>query len=60
MTTLFPVRKACPACGKSMVARPDAAAEGRQRYLCTNCDEDPLNDPGARKWVDGPLRPPAK
>jgi hypothetical protein len=25
---------------------------------CTNCDDDPLRDPIARKWADGTLRPP--
>jgi hypothetical protein len=33
---------------------------GRERYVCTNCESDPLLDPAVRKWADGPLRPPAK
>jgi hypothetical protein len=43
-----------------MVVVPDDAAEGRVRYVCTSCDDDPLHDPTARRWADGPLRPPAK
>jgi hypothetical protein len=60
MAALHPIRKACPACGKPMVAVPDDTAVGRQRYVCANCDDDPLHDPTVRKWADGPLRPPAK
>jgi len=30
------------------------------RDVCPDCDDDPLHDPADRKWVDGPLRPPAK
>lgn len=37
----------------------DEAANGRERYVCPDCD-DPLHDPAAQKWVDSPLRPPAK
>lgn len=37
-----------------------SAVLGRQRYVCTVCDDDPLHDPAARKWADGPLKPPAK
>ncbi|WP_256375939.1 hypothetical protein [Bradyrhizobium sp. WSM1743] len=32
----------------------------RERYVCPDCDDDPLHDPAARNWVEGPLRPPAK
>jgi hypothetical protein len=60
MAVLYPVRKACPACGRPMKAVRDEALEGRLRYVCTNCDDDPLHDPTARKWAEGPLRPPAK
>jgi transposase-like protein len=60
MATLHPIRKPCPSCGKPMTAVPDDAVKDRLRYVCSNCDNDPLNDPAARKWVDGPLRPPAK
>jgi hypothetical protein len=59
MMAAYPIRKACPACGKPMVVVPDDVAEGRQRYVCTSCD-DPLHDPAVRKWADSPLRPPAK
>ncbi|CUT13448.1 hypothetical protein BF49_4528 [Bradyrhizobium sp.] len=41
-----------------MKAVPDEAREGRSRYVCTNCDDDPLHDPAALKWAEGPLRPP--
>nr|AWL96872.1 hypothetical protein CIT37_35670 [Bradyrhizobium ottawaense] len=60
MAVRYPVRKACPTCGRPMVVVPDDVAEGRQRYVCTNCDDDPLHDPTARRWADSPLRPPAK
>jgi hypothetical protein len=60
MARVYPVRKACPGCGRSMKALPDEAAEGRLRYVCAKCDDDPLRDPTARKWADGPLRPPEK
>jgi hypothetical protein len=33
---------------------------GRERYVCTRCEHDPLNDPAVRKWTDGALRLPAK
>ncbi|TYO67409.1 hypothetical protein FXV83_05360 [Bradyrhizobium hipponense] len=58
MAALDSVRKACPACGRPMKAVADEAAEARLRYVCTYCNEDPLHDPTARKWADGPLRPP--
>jgi ribosomal protein S27AE len=59
MAGFYPIRKACPACGKPMLAVPDDVAEGRLRYVCTVCDQDPLYDTTARNWADGPLRPPA-
>jgi len=60
MAVLHSIRKVCPACGKPMVVVPDDAAEGRVRCVCTNCHDDPLHDPTARRWADSPLRPPAK
>ena len=45
MAMLHPVRKACPACGKPMKAVSDGASERRSRYVCTNCNDDPLHDP---------------
>jgi hypothetical protein len=60
MTALHPIRKACPSCGKPMAAVPDDVAEGRPRYVCASCDDDPLHDPTARRWADGPLRAPGK
>lgn len=38
----------------------DEGARGGEPYVCSDCDDDPLHDPAARKWGDGPLRPPAK
>jgi hypothetical protein len=60
MATLYRSRKLCPTCGKPMTAVPDEFASGRLRYICTECDDDPLRDPAARKWIDSPLKPPAK
>jgi ribosomal protein S27AE len=60
MAVLYPIRKACPACGKPMVAVPNHVALGRPRYVCTACDLDPLHDPIARNWADSPLRPTEK
>ena len=54
MAMLRPVRKACPACGRPMKAVRDEALEGRLRYACTNCDDDPLHDPTAI-LLDEPL-----
>jgi hypothetical protein len=59
MTTLYPIRKACPVCGKPMKVVPDNQTGG-ERYLCTRCEDDPLHDPAVRKWTDSPLKPPAK
>lgn len=28
-----------------MTAVPDDIAQGKQRYVCTVCDSDPLHDP---------------
>lgn len=60
MAVLHSIRKACPTCGKPMKATPEEVAKGRLRYVCVSCEDDPLHDPAARKWVEGPLRPPAK
>jgi hypothetical protein len=60
MPVFDPIRKACQACGRPMKAVPDDAREGRSRYVCANCDHDPLHDPAALKWAFSPLRPPAK
>ena len=58
-TASFEVRKPCPVCGKPMERVPDDARSGRDRYICTNCDGvDPLENPVARGWADGPLKPP--
>ena len=53
MAMLHPVRKACPGCGKPMKAVSEEASERPPRYVCTSCEDDPLRDPAARKWVDG-------
>ncbi|OSI60265.1 hypothetical protein BSZ22_31180 [Bradyrhizobium canariense] len=58
MAVFYPFRRACPACGRPLKAASDETVEGRLRYACTNCDGDPLPDPIARKWADGPLPPP--
>jgi ribosomal protein S27AE len=59
MTTLFPVRKPCPQCGKPMKLAHGQAEKDTARYACRDCD-DPMHSPAARKWVDGPLKPPEK
>jgi hypothetical protein len=59
MTALYPIRKARPVCGKPMKVVPENQT-GRERYVCTDCEDDPLHDPAVRKWTDSPLRPPAK
>jgi hypothetical protein len=60
MSMLHAIRKPCPVCGRPMKLAPDETGHGRERYVCTTCDDDPLHDPAARKWADSPLRPPAK
>lgn len=61
MSVLHPIRKLCPVCGKPMKLVSSATRSGREHYICTHCDEDPLYDPAARKWVDSTqLRPPRK
>jgi transposase-like protein len=59
MTTRFPVRKPCPRCGKAMKLVDDRAEQGLERYVCQDCD-DPMRNLVARKWVEGPLKPPEK
>jgi hypothetical protein len=56
MAALYPIRKACPVCGRPMKLLPDEA--GRDRYVCPRCEDDPLHDPAVRKWADSPLKPP--
>ncbi|QQO12566.1 hypothetical protein JJB99_24250 [Bradyrhizobium diazoefficiens] len=60
MSLLHHIRKPCPHCARAMKLVRDEAARGGERYVCPDCDDDPLHDPAALKWVDGPLRPPAK
>lgn len=60
MSLLHPGRKACPHCGRPMNIVADEAANSGKRYLCPKCDEDPMRDPAAKKWIDSPLTPPAK
>ena len=57
MTARYPIRKACPACGKPMKLFADE--KGYERYVCASYD-DPLQDPAARRWAESLLRPPAK
>lgn len=58
-TTSFEVRKPCPGCGKPMECVLDDARACRDHYICANCDGvDPLENPVARAWADGPLKPP--
>lgn len=52
MAVLYSNPKTCPTCGKPMTAVPDDVVQGRQRYVCTPCEDDPLHDPAARKWAD--------
>lgn len=58
MAVRFSIRKACPGCGKAMLVMPDADDERPLRYVCTACGDDPLRDPTAPNWADGPLKPP--
>jgi predicted RNA-binding Zn-ribbon protein involved in translation (DUF1610 family) len=60
MTARYPIRKACPSCGKPMKLVDSESETGRERYVCANCEADPLQDPAARRWAESPLRPPAK
>lgn len=41
-----------------MKLEPDQA--GREHYVCPYCEQDPLHDPAVRRWIDSPLKPPAK
>jgi hypothetical protein len=58
MTARHPIRKACPVCGRPMKLVAAEGETGRERYICTWCDGDPLHDPAARRWADSPLKPP--
>lgn len=60
MAMRHPIRKVCPACGRPLKLVPDEKAKGRDLYVCPYCDEDPLHDPAARRWIDGPLKPPSQ
>ncbi|EHR00344.1 hypothetical protein Bra471DRAFT_00915 [Bradyrhizobium sp. WSM471] len=60
MSMLYAARKTCPACGRPMKLAAEETGPGRERYVCTNCDDDPLHDPAVRRWAESPLRPPAK
>ena len=55
-------RRPCPVCGEAMKPVADTEEPGeRVRLGCDNCeDPDPLKSAIARRWVDGPLKPPAK
>ena len=46
MTALYPIRRACPVCGKPMKVVPENQP-GRERYVCTDCEDDPLHDPAS-------------
>jgi hypothetical protein len=39
---------------------PAEGEAARDRYVCIDCDVDPLQDPAARRWAESPLRPPEK
>jgi hypothetical protein len=57
MSALHPMRKFCPACGRAMKLVSDETGRDKH-YVCPYCDEDPLHDPAARRWVESPLKPP--
>jgi Zn-finger nucleic acid-binding protein len=57
MSSLQPVRKLCPHCGKPMKLAREQGAEDRD--VCPRCEGDPLHDPAAQKWAASPLKPPA-
>lgn len=60
MSELHLIRKRCPHCGRAMKLIPEPTGRGAERYVCHACEEDPLHDPAALKWIESPLRPPAK
>jgi hypothetical protein len=60
MMARHPIRKACPSCGKLMKLVDSEGETGRERYVSTNCEVDPLQDPAARRWAESPLKPPVK
>jgi hypothetical protein len=45
MTARYPIRKACPVCGKPMQVVPEDQM-GRERYVCTRCEHDPMHASG--------------
>jgi hypothetical protein len=55
-----PIRKPCQVCGKPMKFVPAEGEAARDRYVCIDCDVDPLQDPAVRRWAESPLRPPEK
>lgn len=57
VSAVHPIRKLCAVCGRAM--KLDPAHTARERYVCPCCDRDPLHDPVARRWIEGPLKPPA-
>ena len=58
MSVLHPIRKPCPVCGRPMKFVRDETGRAGEHYVCPCCDEDPLHDPAARRWIDSPLKPP--
>lgn len=58
MSLLYPIRKPCPHCRRPMKLVQDARVA--ERYVCPECEDDPLHDPAARKWVESPLKPPTR
>lgn len=59
MSLLYIIRKPCPHCGRPMKLVGNEAAIGTKRCVCPDCEDDPLHDPGARKWADSALKPPS-
>lgn len=55
-----PIRKPCLACGRSMKLVSGEDVRGGEHYVCVRCDQDPLHDPAARRWIESPLEAPAK
>jgi len=59
MWLLHRTRKARPRCGRPMKLVYDETVDGGRGLVCPECDKDPMRDPAAQKWIEGPLRPPA-
>jgi hypothetical protein len=54
-------QKTCPKCGKPLTLALPPGARGERVLLCLDCDGvDPLRSDAAKRWVDSPLKPPAK